>query len=292
MLRSMTGYGRAQGIYDGFDVTVEIKSVNHRYFEFYSRVQRTYAFLDEKLKSFLQTKIARGKVECFVQIESENEDDVTVKINYPLAAAYVNALNEISERYDLRNDISVVALSRYADVISIRKNEADEERVWNAVLPAVSQALDSFIAMREKEGKKLYDDVIGRAEKILEYVKVIEDRSPQTVEEYRTRLKASIEELIGEVLIDKQRLLTEVAIYADKIAVEEETVRLRSHIEQLKTFLNSNGEIGRKIDFLIQEMNREANTIGSKSQDVDIARTVVDIKAEIEKIREQIQNIE
>ena len=292
MIRSMTGFGRSQQTIDGMNITVEMKSVNHRYFDFFCRVPRTYGFLEEKLKSYIQSRVARGKIECYVQIESLETDDCVVEINQSLASGYIRALNELSEKYELKNDISVSNVARYHDIFSIRKNEADEEALWNCVKAVADCALDSFISMREKEGMKLKDDILSRCDLIIENVKFIEERSPQTVIEYNAKLLERMRTVLEDVQVDEQRLLTEAAIYADKIAVAEETVRLRSHIAQMHEFMDSDIAIGRKADFLVQEFNREANTIGSKAQDVEIAKKVIDIKAEIEKIREQVQNIE
>lgn len=292
MIRSMTGFGRAQDVVDQMSITVEIKSVNHRYFEFTSRTPRTYGFLDEKLKSHIQSSVARGKVECFVTVEELAEDNCTVGINHSLAAGYINALKELSEKYGLTDDITVTSVAKYYDIFTVHKDEADEERIWNAVRTVTDKALSSFVAMREREGEKLKNDILSRCDTILENVAFIEERSPQTVIEYNAKLLERMKNVLEDVHVDEQRLLTEAAIYADKIAVAEETVRLRSHIAQMHEFMNSDGAIGRKADFLIQEFNREANTIGSKAQDVAIAKKVIDIKAEIEKIREQIQNVE
>ena len=292
MIRSMTGYGRAALSVDSLNVTVEIKSVNHRYFEFSSRCPRNYGFLDEKLKSFIQSKVARGKIECFVQVEDLQDDSVVVEVNHPLAKGYINAFNEMAERYSISQEVSCAVLGRFPDVLSVRKQEADENRIWDAVRQTAEIAVDKFIQMRTTEGEKMRDDIASRAAYIISNVEFIEKRSPQTVKEYNEKLVARMKELLGDVHIEEQRILTEAAIYADKIAVAEETVRLRSHIDQLLAFLESTEAIGRKMDFLVQEINREANTIGSKAQDVEIARRVLEIKSEVEKIREQVQNIE
>ncbi len=292
MIRSMTGYGRQQKTIDGMNITVEIKSVNHRYFEFSSRVPRAYGFLDEKIKSYVQSRVARGKIECYVQIEELEAEDCIVEINHSLASGYYNALKELADRYQLKNDISVSLLSRYTDIFSVHKADADEEKIWNAVRDVLSDAVDAFVAMREVEGAKLREDILSRCVTILDCVAFVEERSPQTVKEYNDKLLARINEVLADVHVDEQRILTEAAIYADKVAVAEETVRLRSHIEQLRNFMESEEAIGRKTDFLVQEINREANTIGSKAQDVEIAKRVIAVKAEVEKIREQVQNIE
>ena len=292
MVKSMTGYGRSQQIADGMNITVEIKSVNHKYFEFNARVPRTFGFLEEKLKSFTQSLVSRGKIECFVSIEMPENENVEVSVNYALAEGYINALKALCEKYSLREDVSVTSISRYPDVLTVHKLPEDEEKIWQAVKTVASEAIDSFISMREKEGEKLCSDILSRADAIIECVEFIEKRSPQTVTEYNEKLKNRIRELIGDVSVDEQRLLQEAAIYADKIAVAEETVRLRSHISQLREMFDSTDAVGRKMDFLVQEINREANTIGSKAQDVEITRRVLTIKGEVEKIREQVQNIE
>ncbi|MBR5545298.1 MAG: YicC family protein [Clostridia bacterium] len=294
MIRSMTGFGRAQMMIDSMSITVELRSVNHRYFEFNSRVPRSYGFLEEKLKNFVGSLVARGKVECYVSVENLEDSEVEILVNHSLASSYINALNDLADRNEiaLRDDLVLSTLSRNNDIFVVHKQEADEDKIWNAVKTVTEAAVAKFISMREVEGEKLKNDVLFRADEILKKVAIIEERSPETVKEYNDKLLARINEFLSDVQVDEQRLLTECAIFADKVAVAEETVRLRSHIDQLRQFMESNEAIGRKIDFLVQEMNREANTIGSKAQDVTIARNVIDIKAEIEKIREQIQNIE
>lgn len=288
----MTGYGRAVGVFEGMTVTVELRSVNHRFFEFTPKVYRAYSFLEERLKAYLQQYISRGKVDCFVQIEAEQIDNGSVQINESLANGYYNALKSLCEKYGLEMDNSVNVLACHSDIFSVKKEQADEDAIWALVKTVVDDAVKAFIEMRETEGEKLKKDVLSRADTIIKNVEFIEERSPQTVAEYNEKLKTRIRELIGDTQVDEQRLLTEAAIYADKIAVAEETVRLRSHIDQLHAFFELKEPIGRKLDFLVQEINREANTIGSKASDIDIARKVIDIKAEVEKIREQIQNIE
>lgn len=292
MVKSMTGYGRAEDVIDGMQIAVEFKSVNHRYLEFSAKVPRSYGFLEEKLKRMIQPLLFRGKVDCFVQIDALEDADVTVQINHPLADGYVAALRELSTRYDLRDDVTASALCRFSDVFSIHKAEADEQRIWNAVLSVAGRAADACVSMRAQEGERLLKDILARADTILERIAFIEQRSPETVRAYREKLLTRMQEVLADAQADEQRILTEAAIFADKVAVDEETVRLRSHIDQLRIFFEADEAIGRKTDFLVQEMNREANTIGSKAQDVEIARRVLDIKAEIEKIREQVQNIE
>ncbi len=292
MIKSMTGYGRSQQLADGMNITVEIKSVNHRYFEFSSKLPRSYGFLDEKLKSFFNGKLTRGKMECYVQIEAVEEPDTVISLNHSLVKGYLDAYKELSETYGLENNIKVSDISRVSDIFTVRKQAADEDRIWAAVQTVAQSALEGFVAMREREGARLRADVLSRLDEIISNVEFIEERSPQTVAEYNEKLLGRLRELLGDTHIDEQRILTEAAIFADKIAVAEETVRLRSHISQLRSFLEQSDAVGKKMDFLVQELNREANTIGSKAQDVEIARRVVAIKAEIEKIREQIQNIE
>lgn len=292
MVKSMTGFGRAVKELDGYVITVELKSVNHRYFEFSSRCPRQYGFIDEKIKSFVNSRVERGKIDCYVGIEALNTESADVVVNHTLASAYVKALKEMAQSYDLKEDFGASTISRFSDVLVVKKAEEDEEKIWTLVKEVASEAIDKFVEMRQTEGKRMYDDVYSRSSFILDCVSYIEERSPETVKEYNDKLVQRVHDLIGDVSLDENRVIQEVAIFADKVAVAEETVRLRSHIEQLRGFLDSDTAIGRKMDFLVQEINRETNTIGSKCNDVDIARRVVDMKAEIEKIREQIQNIE
>ena len=292
MIRSMTGFGRSQISVEGYNITVEIRSVNNRYFDFYAKMPRTFSFLEEKVKSLLSTEISRGKVECSLQIETTADESVIVSINEPLAVGYVKAVEELAEKFEVKNDLTALSLARFSDILSITKAPVDEEDLWNKVQVAVKEALAEFVKMREIEGEKLKADVLSRADLIINNVAYIEERSPETVKAYSEKLLERMKIVLGDTQVDEARILTEAAIYADKVAVAEETVRLRSHIDQLHSMLDSNEAVGRKLDFLVQEINREANTIGSKAQDVDIARRVIDIKAEVEKIREQIQNIE
>ena len=292
MLRSMTGFGRGEDTIGGRHIVFEIKSVNHKYFEFNSRIPRGYLFLEDKLKAYIQGKISRGKVDVFLQIETLEETDVQVLVNHSLASAYVTALQELKERYQLPDEPSLALLSKYSDIFSVHKAPEDEDAVWEAVRQVADQAIASFLKMREAEGARLKADILEKAGEIVALVDQVERHTPEIVEHYRERLKAKIEELLQDNRFDEQRVLTEVAIFADKVAVDEETVRLRSHFQQLQRLVDSDGPVGRKIDFLVQEMNREANTIGSKSVNSQIAYLVVDIKALIEKIREQVQNVE
>ncbi len=293
MIKSMTGYGRAEATLSGKEITVELKSVNHKYFEFSCRTTRGYSFLEEKLKSYVNSRVSRGKIDMYVSVISTGEsEDTIVTVNQNLAQSYVNALSEICEAFGVANDATATSVARFPDVLTVHKAPENEEEVLENVLSVAKEAVDKFIAMREVEGERLYADVMSRAKTILSIVEIIEERSPVIVEEYEKRLEARIQELVGNDTFDRQRVLTEVAIFADKVAVSEETVRLRSHFDQLDSIMSATGAIGRKLDFLVQEMNREANTIGSKVQDAKLAHEVVNIKSEIEKIREQIQNIE
>lgn len=292
MVMSMTGFGRCETSVNGRDITAEIKSVNHRYFEFSCRLPRGYSFLEDKLKKYVASKISRGKVDMYLSLSEPEDSSVSITINKPLAKGYVDAIHMLAAEYDIPDDLSVSVLTRYSDILQIHKQEQDEEQIFADVCVAVDKALESFIAMRSAEGEKLREDVMSRVDTIMSIVSEIEERSPVTVDEYRTKLTKRISDMLASSDIDQQRILTEAAIFADKVAVDEETVRLRSHFDQMKTFFANGGPIGRKLDFIVQEMNREANTIGSKVSDSVLAHKVVDIKAELEKIREQIQNIE
>ena len=292
MNRSMTGYGRAQELRNGRDITVEFRSVNHRYFEFSARVPRAYGYLEEKLKGLAQGSASRGKVEVAVLIQTVDSPDSQVAVNTALAREYVEALRGLGAELGLTDDLSLTAISRFGEIFTLKKSPDDEERIWADVSAVAQAAAARFVEMRQTEGRRLREDILGRLCTIEEKVAVVEERSPQTVAEYRAKLTARMEELLGKSGVEEQRILAEAAIVADRWAVDEETVRLRSHIAQLRTILDTPEAVGRKLDFLVQEMNREANTIGSKAQDVAIAQVVVDIKSEIEKIREQIQNIE
>lgn len=292
MIRSMTGFGRAQYSGAGLEFTVEIKSVNSRYFEFNCRLPKGYLFLEDKLKNFTQGMVSRGKVEMYVTIVSGEDDEITVELNRTYADAYIKALNELSNIYGIEGNVSASDFIGNSDMFKVTRPEIDEDAVTEAAIAAAKGAIEKFILMRETEGEKLSADVLQRVDLILEKVSFIESKSPETVEAYRIKLENKIKELLSGAAYDEARVITETAIYADKVAVAEETVRLRSHMTQLCDMLKTGGAVGRKIDFIVQEMNRETNTIGSKAQNLEIAQAVVDIKAEIEKIREQIQNIE
>jgi uncharacterized protein (TIGR00255 family) len=288
----MTGFGRAEMSVGSRDIIVEIKSVNHRYFEFSCRTGRGYSFLEDKLKKYVAQKIGRGKVDMYVSITENDDDAVEVELNRPLAKGYIDAMHTLAAEYGITDDVSVSVLGRFGDIFQVHRPPADEEAVFTDVKVAVDAAMEHFLGMRAAEGERLRDDILSRADTILGIVGEIEERSPLTVKEYRDRLYQKLSEVLESKSIDEQRILTEAAIFADKVAVDEETVRLRSHFDQLCAFFESDQPVGRKLDFIVQEMNREANTIGSKVTDSVLAHKVVDIKGEIEKIREQVQNIE
>ena len=292
MIKSMTGYGSAKGTSEGLEITVELKSVNNRYLDTSVRLPRSFIFAEDAVKSAVQSHISRGKVDVFVTVDSTAAGDMAVKVNEALLKGYIEAIGHISEEYSLVNDLTAMSVARFPDVLSVEKKDMDAEQIAAAISEIAEKALEDFDEMRIREGEKLRDDVMSRLETIDALVKAVEEKAPETVKEYRARLEQKMTEVLGTSGIDESRILTEAAIFADHIAVDEETVRLRSHMAQLRTMINGNSPIGRKIDFLVQEFNREANTIGSKCQNSDIAHVVVDLKSEIEKIREQIQNIE
>ena len=292
MIRSMTGYGGAKGVVEGLNVTVELKSVNNRYLDIAVRMPRNFLFAEDAVKSTIQQCVSRGKLDVFVTIDSSQAEDTVLRVNEPLLRAYIDTLNTLAVRYDLKNDMSLMSLMRFPDILSVEKAEADQDEIRSGLIELTQQALADYDQMREREGEKLAEDVRNRASVIETLVGEVEKRSPERVAEYREKLLARMREVLESTDIDETRIVTEAAIYADKTAVDEETVRLRSHLHQLDGMLNEVKPVGRKLDFLVQEMNREANTIGSKANDVEMAQTVVNIKSEIEKIREQIQNIE
>ncbi len=292
MIKSMTGYGSAKGTVEGLTISVELKSVNNRYLDTSVRLPRSFLFAEDAVKSAVQRHISRGKVDVFVSVDSSAASDMTVKVNEGLLKGYMEAIRSIAREYDLPDELSALAVSRFPDVLSVEKKDLDAEAISAGIIMITEQALEDFDAMRLREGEKLRDDVLGRIAVIDSLVSNVEQAAPQTVADYRARLEAKMAEVLGSSGIDENRILAEAAIFADHIAVDEETVRLRSHMSQLNTMIRGSSPTGRKIDFLIQEFNREANTIGSKCQNSEIAHTVVDLKSEIEKIREQIQNIE
>ena len=294
MIKSMTGYGRGEAAFDGRTIVVEVRAVNNRYLDCTVKMPRAYIFAEDALKARVQASVARGKLDVFVNISGVGAEGVSVTVNEELAKAYIDALARLHELSGGKapESYSVTDLARFPDVLTVEKQEEDQDTLKEQLLAALDLALADFSAMRAKEGERLAEDILSRAAAIETLVGRVEERSPQTVSEYRARLEAKMAEVLQNTQIDESRLLTEAAIFADKIAVDEETVRLRSHISQLRELLAKGGAVGRKLDFLIQEFNREANTIGSICSDIEIARYVVDIKAEIEKIREQVQNLE
>ena len=292
MVKSMTGYGRGEANLNGRPITVELRSVNNRYLDCTVKLPRIYVFAEDAVKSRVQSRISRGKVDVYITIGPSANGDVAISVNKPVADGYYAALKDLRDTYGLRDDISVSLLSRFQDVFLVEKTQEDLEALSADICAVLDLALDDFDAMRTREGEKLCQDVRSRAATIEGLVSKVEKRSPGIVADYRAKLVARMNEVLQNTQIDESRILTEAAIYADKVAVDEETVRLRSHLSQLDHMLSQGGAISRKLDFLIQEFNREANTIGSKCSDIETAGYVVDIKAEIEKIREQIQNIE
>lgn len=292
MIKSMTGYGGAKGSAEGLEISVELKSVNNRYLDTSVRLPRSFLFAEDGVKAAVQRHISRGKVDVFVSVDSSAAGDMTVKINEPLLKGYMEAINSIANDYGLPNDMTAMSICRFPDVLSVEKKDMDAEAITAGIVAVAEDALKDFDAMRLREGEKLRDDVLSKLETIDSLVSTVEQESPKTLADYRARLESKMAEVLGSAGIDENRILAEAAIFADRIAVDEETVRLRSHMSQLKTMISGDSPTGRKIDFLIQEFNREANTIGSKCQNSSIAHVVVDLKSEIEKIREQIQNIE
>lgn len=294
MVKSMTGYGRARETRNNRDITVEVRSVNNRYLDTTVKLPRAYIFTEDAIKQRVQKAVSRGKVDVFVTIDATAADETVVTVNEPLAKAYLEALRKLNVLGVgvLKGDYSAVDIARFPDVLTVTKAEEDLESVQADICAVVDRALDAYNAMRGVEGEKLAADIGSRLDTIETLTGKVEARSPETVKEYREKLTARMQEVLQSTTIDESRILTEAAIYADKVAVDEETVRLRSHVSQLRGMLASDEPMGRKMDFLIQEVNRESNTIGSKCNDVDIARIVVELKAEVEKIREQVQNIE
>ncbi len=294
MVKSMTGYGRGEATEEGLTVTVELRAVNNRYLDCAVKMPRTYLFAEDALKERIQAQVGRGKLDVYVNVAHAAGDDMTVTINESLATAYVEALRKLFaiSGEGIKGNYFTTDLARFPDVLTVEKKEEDPEQVKILLLEAFEQALNGFNVMREREGERLSQDILERCKTIEALVSQVEERSPGIVADYRARLTAKLQEILGNTQIDESRILTEAAIYADKVAVDEETVRLRSHIAQLREMFAQGGAVGRKLDFLIQEFNREANTIGSKCNDVETSKIVVDIKAEIEKIREQVQNLE
>lgn len=294
MVKSMTGYGRARETRNGRDITVEVRSVNNRYLDCTVKMPRAYIFAEDAVKTMVQKSASRGKVDVFITVDSLGAEETVVKVNEPLAKSYMSAMRQLFMISDgmVKDRYYVTDLARLPDVLTVTKAEEDLDSLSADICAVLEQALQAHSAMRQTEGQKLAEDILGRLDTIETITGRVEERSPQTVAEYRAKLTARMQEVLQSTTIDEGRILTEAAIFADKVAVDEETVRLRSHLSQLRDMLLSDVPVGRKLDFLIQEVNRESNTIGSKCSDVTIARDVVELKAEVEKIREQVQNIE
>ncbi len=292
MIYSMTGYGGAKGELDSIVVSAELKSVNNRFLDVSVRLPKSYLFAEEAVRSAVASKVSRGKVDVFLSVDSSAADTVTIKVNQPLAEAYVTAVRDLSEQFSLPDELSALSLARFPEVLSTDREDADRDTVTRAIVTMLDRALDDYNAMRAREGERLCADLLDKLDRIEKLVEQIEARSPQTVAEYRQKLTDKMQEVLASAAVDEARILQEAAIYADRVAVDEETVRMRSHLAQFRQMLADGSPIGRKFDFLVQEMNREANTTGSKCADSQIAKLVIDMKAEIEKIREQVQNIE
>ena len=288
----MTGYGRAVQTIDGREITVELRSVNNRYLDCTVKLPRMFSFAEDSVKNRVKAAVSRGKVDVYIGVNAVQTADVQVAVNRPVLESYLAALRQIETEYGVRDDVTVMSLARLPDVFSVEKTQEDEQKLTQDILSVAEEAISRYNAMRETEGAALEADLRGRAATILERVALVEQRSPATVAEYRERLRQKMQEVLQNTAIDEGRILQEAAIYADRIAVDEETVRLRSHLAQLGDMLTKGGAIGRKLDFLLQELNRETNTIGSKCNDLELSNIVVDMKAELEKIREQTQNIE
>ena len=292
MIRSMTGFGRCENEAEGRKFSVEIKSVNHRYNDISIRLPRTMNYLEDKIRKTLMKKIMRGKTDVYINFETFSEDDVNIKVNEPLAKAYCDKLDFMRVKYGLTGNDTLDLVAKFPDVITVEKVQEDEDTIWNTLLPALEGAINNFIAMREAEGEALKADILRKADIIEGYVEAVKERAPLVAEDYRTRLTARLTELLADQNIDEQRILTEVTVFADRACIDEEITRLASHISQLRIIFDKDEPIGRKLDFLIQEMNREANTILSKANDLETSDRAIELKTEIEKVREQIQNIE
>ena len=292
MIKSMTGYGRSEKLFDNYKITVEIKSVNNRYLDYNIRLYKQYSFVEDAVRECLSSRISRGKVDVFVQYDTVDSDDKVITLNESVAKGYYDALSLMSDKLGIPNDVTVSTLSSFADIFCIEKAEQDKERIIADTKEVINMALDDITANRAREGSRLYSFFDETISGIKNIISVISERSPATVEEHKQRLKERIEELLNGVDYDETRLLTEVAIFSDKVNITEELVRFESHLKELSSLLDSDIPVGRKLDFTVQELNREANTMGSKCNDFEIGKAVVDLKSEIEKMREQIQNIE
>lgn len=291
-LLSMTGYGNAKGSVEGQEITVELKSVNNRYLDCSVRLPRNFLFAEDTVKQAVSAGVSRGKVDVFVSAQASQDSGTVVSVNEELARGYRDAVARIAETLGLESGLNAFSLARFPDVLTVERRELNKDKAAAALSEITAKAVEEFNAMREREGERLRRDMLGKLETIEGLVSVVEERSPQTVKEYRERLEARLRDILADRSLDEQRVITEAAIFADRTAVDEETVRLRSHIAQFRTMLEEGSPIGRKMDFLVQEFNRESNTIGSKCSDASLAKVVVDLKSEIEKIREQLQNVE
>ncbi len=291
-LLSMTGYGSAKGSVEGQEITVELKSVNNRYLDCSVRLPRNFLFAEDTVKQAVSAGVSRGKVDVFVSAQASQDSGTVVSVNEELARGYRDAVARIAETLGLESGLNAFSLARFPDVLTVERRELDKDKAAAALSEITAKAVEEFNTMREREGERLRRDMLGKLETIEGLVSVVEERSPQTVKEYRERLEARLRDILADRSLDEQRVITEAAIFADRTAVDEETVRLRSHIAQFRTMLEEGSPIGRKMDFLVQEFNRESNTIGSKCSDASLAKVVVDLKSEIEKIREQLQNVE
>lgn len=292
MLKSMTGFGRYETVTDEYKISVEMKAVNHRYLDLSIKMPKKFNYFEASIRTLLKKHIQRGKVDLFINYEDYTEGNLSLKYNKGLAGEYMNAFQQMAEQFQIPNDITVSALSRFPEVLTMEQTPEDEEQLWKILSDAISRAAERFVETRLEEGEHLRDDLLKKLDYMLELVSFIEERSPRIVEEYRTKLTDKVKELLNGAAIDESRIVTEVTIYADKICTDEEMVRLRSHIETMKTKLIAGGSIGRELDFIAQEMNREANTILSKANDLEVSQKAIALKTEIEKVREQIQNIE
>ncbi|AEY66309.1 YicC/YloC family endoribonuclease [Clostridium sp. BNL1100] len=293
MVRSMTGFGRGTFSDNGKEFTVEIKTVNHRYIDFYIKLPRQIGYLEERVREVASQSLFRGKVDIFISFEDRSDNSRSVTLDEPLASAYIQAVEKLKEKYSLKDDLSVSLISRFPDVLRIEKNEDDEEHLWSVLKKALDLAIASLLQMREKEGNELRNSLLQKADYMETIISDISQRSPQVVTEYKQKLEYRIKELLNQQTVDENRIAMEVAIFADRCGIDEELVRLGSHLTQLRDILNIKKQpIGRKLDFLVQEINREINTIGSKSNDIIITKNVLELKSEAEKIREQIQNME
>jgi len=292
MIKSMTGYGRFEHVDENRKIIIDLRSVNHRYCDITVKVPRAYSYLEDKIKEYVASNISRGKVEVFLYIENYTSNDKVVTVDHVLAENYYSVLKELKETYDLRNDVGISDLARFSDIFVTRQQDEDKDKAWEMVKTCLAPAVDDFVAMRVREGERLKENLLERARAIKGLVAQIAERSPEMLKEYEARLRARIDELLGDFKADEGRILTEVGVMADKVCVDEELVRLNSHFEELEKILALSEPVGRKLDFLVQEINRETNTIGSKANDFGLAKCVVEIKSEIEKLREQIQNIE